>query len=440
MAVVSVTPKAPTGVSVSARGVRGPQGPALEVRDVDGVLEWRVTDQNPPDTWKSLIDIAQYVTDAEDARDLAQKWATEDEDVAVSGGLYSALHHALKAAASASTADGDASAASLARSDAEDARDLAADWAEKPDGQDVDGAGTRSAKHHAGVASAAASTATGAASIATTKAGEALGHADDAAAWAEGTTPGGPGTKSAKEHALDAAQSALDAATFDPSSYTPTAELAAVALTGDYADLTGKPSLFSGSYNDLSDKPALGNSSGLDVGTAAGTVAAGDDSRITGAAQKSANLDDLADKATAFNNIKQNATDSVTGVVELADASEIRGASGSTVVTSGGIASASALTTPSGSSNFAPDWSAFIVADWTVNDNRTLSNPTNVIVGTTRYVFVRASSGTRTISFGSNYKGDIPTLNDVTSSKWYLLCLVAYSSSHIVVTAVEASS
>lgn len=40
-----------------------------------------------------------------------------------------------------------------------------------------------------------------------------------------------------------------------------------------------------------------------DVGTTAGTVAAGDDGRITGAAQKSANLIDLTDKPGARNNL-----------------------------------------------------------------------------------------------------------------------------------------
>ena len=47
----------------------------------------------------------------------------------------------------------------------------------------------------------------------------------------------------------------------------------------------------------------LGNSAGLNVGTTAGTVAAGDDSRITGAAQKSANLSDLASASTARTNL-----------------------------------------------------------------------------------------------------------------------------------------
>lgn len=48
--------------------------------------------------------------------------------------------------------------------------------------------------------------------------------------------------------------------------------LADVATTGD--------------YGDLDNTPPLGGAAALDVGTSAGTVAAGDDSRITGAVQK----------------------------------------------------------------------------------------------------------------------------------------------------------
>lgn len=48
----------------------------------------------------------------------------------------------------------------------------------------------------------------------------------------------------------------------------------------------------------------LGNSATRNVGTAAGTVAEGDDSRITGAAQKSQNLGDLPDKAASRANLE----------------------------------------------------------------------------------------------------------------------------------------
>lgn len=47
----------------------------------------------------------------------------------------------------------------------------------------------------------------------------------------------------------------------------------------------------------------LGGAALLNVGTTAGTVAAGDDSRITGAAQKASNLSDLANAATARTNL-----------------------------------------------------------------------------------------------------------------------------------------
>lgn len=342
--------------------------------------------------------------------------------------------------------------------DAKSARDLAKDWAEKPDGQNVAGAGTRSAKHHAGVAAGHVGTVIAAAGTAITKAGEASDSADAAALardkaqdWAEKAEDAAveAGQYSAKHHAAKAAASALAAAAFDLSEYYTKTQLddpttgkadKSDLFSGSYNDLSNKPSLFDGNYSSLSGTPTLGNAAAKDTGTTAGTVAAGDDSRITGAAQKSANLSDLGSAATAFGNIKQTATDSATGVVEIATASEVRsGAAGALAVTPAGISSALALTTPSGGTNFAPDWSGFTVADWNVTANRTLSNPTNVVVGSTRYVFIRASSGTRTITFGSNFKGNLPTLNDVTSSKWYLLSLVAYSSTHIVVTAVDAS-
>lgn len=64
----------------------------------------------------------------------------------------------------------------------------------------------------------------------------------------------------------------------------------ATAAQGGLADSAVQPDdlagvATSGDYDDLSNKPPLGDSSSLDVGTTAGTVAAGDDSRIVGAMQ-----------------------------------------------------------------------------------------------------------------------------------------------------------
>jgi hypothetical protein len=82
--------------------------------------------------------------------------------------------------------------------------------------------------------------------------------------------------KAASVHNHDAAYDAIGAA-----SAALTSALAA-DFSGAYADLTGKPTLFSGSYTDLTNKPTLGDSSSKNVGTAAGTVAAGDHTHAGG--------------------------------------------------------------------------------------------------------------------------------------------------------------
>lgn len=75
---------------------------------------------------------------------------------------------------------------------------------------------------------------------------------------------------------------------------------------------TQNTSVFLQAANNLSDlvnaatartNLGLGGAAVLNVGTTSGTVAAGNDSRITGAAQKSNNLSDLANVATARTNL-----------------------------------------------------------------------------------------------------------------------------------------
>lgn len=85
---------------------------------------------------------------------------------------------------------------------------------------------------------------------------------------------------------------------------------AEVNVNADWSSVAGD--------SQILNKPTLGDAAAKNTGTSAGTVAAGDDSRITGAAQKASNLSDLASAATAFGNIKQAATTSATGVVRLA--------------------------------------------------------------------------------------------------------------------------
>ena len=64
--------------------------------------------------------------------------------------------------------------------------------------------------------------------------------------------------------------------------------------------VAGKTGAVTLAYTDIS---GLGNVVTLNVGTTAGTAAAGDDSRIVGAAQKNLNLSDLANAATARTNL-----------------------------------------------------------------------------------------------------------------------------------------
>ena len=123
--------------------------------------------------------------------------------------------------------------------------------------------------------------------------------------------------------------------------------------------------------------------------------------------------------------------------VTTASTAEIQSLSGTNKLpTTAGIATAAALATPSGSSDWTPDWSAFISATWVLDGARTLNNPTNVIAGTTRVVRVASDSSTsRAITWGANYKGFLTP--SVTNTAVALITLYAVSSSEIVVSAVE---
>ncbi len=91
--------------------------------------------------------VASSATQAEAARDKAQDWAEEAEDIPVEEGKYSSLHHAAKASDAQTAAE-------TARGLAEAARDKAQDWAEEDEDVEVE-TGQYSALHHSAKASAA---------------------------------------------------------------------------------------------------------------------------------------------------------------------------------------------------------------------------------------------------------------------------------------------
>lgn len=74
-------------------------------------------------------------------------------------------------------------------------------------------------------------------------------------------------------------------------------------MTTTLLGATGRSILASADQATARAALGLNNGSTSSVGTTAGTIAAGDDSRITGAAQKSANLSDLANVITARTNL-----------------------------------------------------------------------------------------------------------------------------------------
>jgi hypothetical protein len=97
---------------------------------------------------------------------------------------------------------------------------------------------------------------------------------------------------------------------FDASGAAAAAQAASQPLDSDLTAIAAlATTAFGRGLLILADAAALRSSAGLggaavlNVGTTAGTVAAGDDSRIAGAAQKASNLSDLANEATARTNL-----------------------------------------------------------------------------------------------------------------------------------------
>jgi len=152
------------------------------------------------------------------------------------------------------------------------------------------------------------------------------------------------------------------------------------------------------------------------------------------------NLSDVASAATAFANIKQAATDSATGVVDQATDAEIRAAtSGAHAIMAQELSTANALVTLTDAATVAVNWTAGINFTLTLTTDRILGNPTNEIPGTFRTVFVISDGGPDELTFGSEYGGTPPTLDDITTTKGYLLSIYCRAAGQFLVSSMDGS-
>lgn len=217
-------------------------------------------------------------------------------------------------------------------------------------------------------ASNSASAASGSASAASGFADAASGHADDAEAAAAVATAVDAG------NALLAPNNLSDLG--DAAAARTNLELSTVANTGAYDDLSGKPSIPSAANNaTITLSPGTGLTTGGNFTTDAGSP-----------------------KTITFN-------------VDKATAANIHAGASNKVLTADAVDSALEWVTPSGASNWTPDWHAFASADWVVTGDRTINNPTNVSTSSAvKRVVIRGSTTTdRTITWGSAYVGNVPT-------------------------------
>lgn len=123
---------------------------------------------------------------------------------------------------------------------------------------------------------------------------------------------------------------------------------------------------------------------------------------------------------------------------DIATAANIRAAAANKLIAADGVLSALAWVTVTYGASVTLDLSTFETAFITCTGNITLANPSNVQVGKTKFVLLAGNDATaRTISFGTNFKGTLPT-QTVTSTSYLLIGLTAYSSTHIIVSSVKA--
>lgn len=125
--------------------------------------------------------------------------------------------------------------------------------------------------------------------------------------------------------------------------------------------------------------------------------------------------------------------------VDKASAANVRAAASNKVVTTDLVETASAFVTLTDAAPVAVDWDAGINFQVTVTANRQIGNPTNGQQGTWRTIYVLGNDATgRTITFGNQFTGEVPTITDCDSGRHYLLMIYCVSATQFVVSSKRA--
>jgi hypothetical protein len=125
--------------------------------------------------------------------------------------------------------------------------------------------------------------------------------------------------------------------------------------------------------------------------------------------------------------------------IDKASVANVRAAASNKVLTSDLVESASALVSLTDAATVAVDWDAGINFTLTVTANRVIGNPTNGQPGTWRTIYVVGNDATdRTITFGNQYLGEVPTITDADSGRAHLLMIYCRTTTHFVVSSKRA--
>lgn len=143
----------------------------------------------------------------------------------------------------------------------------------------------------------------------------------------------------------------------------------------------------------------------------------------------------------AFANLKQAATTDSAGVVAKATTGEVAAATADKYIAADHLQTASAAVALSDGATVAVDWKASAANfSLTVAGDRTVGNPTNGIPGTWRSIIVQGNDATeRTITFGSNYGGEVPEITDCSATQWYEIIIRCVTTTHFIASARDAS-